>query len=100
MDSPTKARNLGPRQLGYCEMDASSGQGSLSLESRRAGLAGPSAVDSNEGVRGGNRVSPVKRSGREAARNASYIIPPISGIPAPAPAGVFSGGSATIASVV
>jgi hypothetical protein len=29
-----------------------------------------------------------------------YIIPPMSGMPAPAPAGVFSGGSATIASVV
>jgi hypothetical protein len=37
---------------------------SLSLESRRAGLAGPSAVQTNEGAHGGNRVSPVKREGR------------------------------------
>src|SRR5262245_36533586 len=34
------------------------------------------------------------------AVTASYIMPPISGIPAPAPTGSFSGGSATIASVV
>src|SRR5262249_48382438 len=32
--------------------------------------------------------------------SARYIIPPMSGMPAPAPAGVFSGASATIASVV
>src|SRR5437763_10606067 len=43
-----------------------------------------------EGARGGTRGSPA----------VAYIIPPMSGMPAPAPTGFFSGGSATIASVV
>src|SRR5439155_12127070 len=34
------------------------------------------------------------------SQNRAYIIPPMSGMPAPAPAASFSGGSATIASVV
>src|SRR5262249_35681191 len=38
--------------------------------------------------------------GNTGPEGLDYIIPPMSGIPAPAPAGVFSGGSATIASVV
>src|SRR5262245_39262036 len=45
--------------------------------------------------RGRNEPAP-----RQSALAPAYIIPPMSGMPAPAPAGVFSGGSATIASVV
>src|SRR5262245_56881879 len=53
--------------------------------------------DSQGAAHGGTRGSPVIASG---SGRTAYIIPPMSGIPAPAPAGVFSGGSATIASVV
>ena len=52
-------------------------------------MAGPSAVDPDEG--------PV---GEPSFPHVPYIIPPMSGIPPPAIAGCFSGGSATIASVV
>ena len=38
--------------------------------------------------------------GNQGFPHAPYIMPPISGMPAPAPAGCFSAGSATIASVV
>src|SRR5581483_2259551 len=63
---------------------------------RRAPGLGPGSHTSSprrvgEGAHGGEpKVLP----------RATYIIPPMSGIPAPAPAGVFSGASATIASVV
>jgi hypothetical protein len=56
------------------------------------------AAARKEGARGGTRGSPTKRGAAEAAPS-RYIIPPISGMPAGA-AGCFSGGSATIASVV
>src|SRR5262249_54196697 len=46
------------------------------------------------------RRKPALSLTKSGSFSSAHIIPPISGMPAPAPAGVFSGASATIASVV
>src|SRR3954469_583088 len=55
-----KPGTSGRGNLATAKWNASSGQGSLSLESRRPAWPAPSAVASDEGVHGETRVSPMR----------------------------------------
>ena len=102
------------RMVVVCDDENRENEGDLTLAAQ---FATPEAINfmathgrgPQGGVRGARerldtpkrRRAPRGPSSNERARNPrAYIIPPMSGMPAPAPAGSFSGGSATIASVV
>src|SRR2546421_7465869 len=87
-ESPTPLASM--REAGFAGL----------VTKQKGRLSRPFCCASQRGGARGKPGFPREASAALRAARRVYIMPPISGMPAPAPTGFFSGGSATTASVV